>query len=127
VHPAIGVQARSGGARGGQQGGLQVGAMQGEIRSAVALFGVLAQRQHPELAAVGAVAHAQPRRRHRQLLQLAGQQPPLAQDAGGVGPELDPGAHFGEAFRLLEQACLPAGSPGRQRRGEPGDAGPRDE
>jgi hypothetical protein len=122
-----GVQPRACQLRGGKQRVLEVGPVHGEVGRAVALHHRLAELQHGELAAVGAVARAQPRRRDHLLRQRSGQKVPFAQDARRVGSHLDARTDFGAALGLLEQAHVPAGTAARHRSGEPADAAAGDQ
>jgi hypothetical protein len=53
--------------------------------------------------------------------------PEHAQDAGGVGRELDAGAHLAERFGLLEQLGIDAARPQREQRSKSADAATGDE
>ena len=94
-------------ANGLQQCLLQVCPVHSEIRCAVALL-ERADLQRGEFMAIHGIAHAQPLRTPHKGGEFAIEQTPSAQDGGGIGAELDAGAHLGEFGCLFQHACFPA-------------------
>jgi hypothetical protein len=110
---------------GGSEYGLQIAAMDRPIGCAVKFRCNSAEGHPQDFAAILAIKNAKPPR-HDNMRREPLAESEVDQDAGRVGRELNAGAGFLEAFRLLKDSDMETPARKRQRRGQPANAGAGD-
>ena len=104
-----------------QQQLVQIGPVDAGVGRAIDALRALAQRQTAQRPARAGVTRLQRVRETGHTAQ-AGLQPPIAQDAGDVRPDLDACTHFGKCRRLFQHRHRGALARERQRSGQTADA-----
>lgn len=105
---------------------MPVGAVDAGVRGAIQALGTLAQRQAAQLASGTRIARDQFVRETGQLAQ-ARFQPPVAQNAGHVRPDLNTGTHLRKSIGLLDELHIRASARERQRGSQAGNAATGDQ